>query len=178
MGGQDQNPPGLETRSIDGPINDELPMLLVVTEKVVASHPLPKRGPVVIGRDSKADIQIDDPSVSRRHLELLLGEPVWVRDLGSHNGTHIGRDKLEADAPTELVGAQTIRIGSVILVLTLPSSEQVPTDPKEAERRRVVAALIRTGGNQTEAAQLLAMSRRTLVRRLEELDIPRPRKRD
>ena len=45
------------------------------------------------------------------------------------------------------------------------------------ERTRIVEALSRCGGNQTRAAKLLGVSRRTLVTRLDELDLPRPIKR-
>ncbi len=45
------------------------------------------------------------------------------------------------------------------------------------ERARIVEALGRCGGNQTQAAKLLGVSRRTLVARLAELGLPRPRKR-
>src|SRR5216683_2386679 len=47
----------------------------------------------------------------------------------------------------------------------------------EAERQRIVEALSRCAGNQTEAAQALGISRRTLVKRLAAFNIPRPRKR-
>ncbi|HYV68466.1 MAG TPA: sigma 54-interacting transcriptional regulator, partial [Myxococcales bacterium] len=47
----------------------------------------------------------------------------------------------------------------------------------EAERQRIVEALSRCAGNQTEAAQALGISRRTLVKRLTAFNIPRPRKR-
>lgn len=43
------------------------------------------------------------------------------------------------------------------------------------ERDQIIDALSRCGWNQTEAAQLLQVSRRTLVYRLKELDIPLPR---
>ena len=44
------------------------------------------------------------------------------------------------------------------------------------ERARILDALERCGQNQTRAAELLGMSRRTLVTRLAEYDVPRPRK--
>jgi len=45
------------------------------------------------------------------------------------------------------------------------------------ERGRIAAALEQCGGNQTQAAALLGISRRTLVTRLGQFDMPRPRKR-
>jgi two-component system, NtrC family, response regulator AtoC len=44
------------------------------------------------------------------------------------------------------------------------------------ERRRLIDALQRCGGNQTEAARVLGISRRTLVSRLTAYGLPRPRK--
>ena len=46
----------------------------------------------------------------------------------------------------------------------------------EGERDRILWALERCAGNQTKAARLLGVSRRTLVARLEEYNLPRPRK--
>jgi len=45
------------------------------------------------------------------------------------------------------------------------------------ERQRIVQALEQCGGNQTQAAQVLGMSRRTLVNRVAAMGLPRPRKR-
>jgi DNA-binding NtrC family response regulator len=47
---------------------------------------------------------------------------------------------------------------------------------RDAERNEILDALAQTGGNQTHAAKLLGVSRRTLVSRLRLFDIPRPRK--
>jgi two-component system response regulator AtoC len=49
-------------------------------------------------------------------------------------------------------------------------------DPDD-ERSRVVRALEACGGNQTRAAQMLGVSRRTLINRIEEFNLPRPKKR-
>lgn len=53
----------------------------------------------------------------------------------------------------------------------------VPPSSRRGERHQILEALEKCAGNQTRAADLLGISRRTLVTRLGELDIPRPRKR-
>lgn len=58
-----------------------------------------------------------------------------------------------------------------------PDSRGLRGELAAIERRRIVEALEKCHGNQTAAAELLGMSRRTLVSRLSEYDIPRPRKR-
>jgi len=45
------------------------------------------------------------------------------------------------------------------------------------EKTRIVKALAACHGNQTQAAKLLGISRRTLVTRMEDYALPRPRKR-
>jgi FhaA, N-terminal domain/FHA domain len=52
-------------------------------------HVLDKRRSV-LGRSRDADVQIDDPNVSRRHAEIVQEESVyWLVDLGSTNGTEV-----------------------------------------------------------------------------------------
>jgi two-component system response regulator AtoC len=50
------------------------------------------------------------------------------------------------------------------------------TGVESSERDRIARALEACGGNQTRAAKLLGMSRRTLVNRLDAYGLPRPRK--
>jgi transcriptional regulator with GAF, ATPase, and Fis domain len=56
--------------------------------------------------------------------------------------------------------------------LTMPPHDGTP----ESERSRIVHALEQCAGNQTQAARMLGLSRRTLINRLETFDLPRPRK--
>ena len=45
---------------------------------------------VIIGRSSKADVQIDQESVSRNHAKIMnTGKSIILRDLGSTNGTYV-----------------------------------------------------------------------------------------
>jgi DNA-binding NtrC family response regulator len=52
-----------------------------------------------------------------------------------------------------------------------------PVDKLASERDRIVAALHACAGNQSRAAEMLAIPRRTLVKRLVAYNIPRPQKR-
>jgi two-component system response regulator AtoC len=65
-----------------------------------------------------------------------------------------------------------------ILAEHLPLS--APKSGKKAEpaseRERIINALQEAAGNQHKAAELLGISRRTLINRLEQFNIPRPRK--
>ena len=57
-----------------------------------------------------------------------------------------------------------------------PASPSHSGESDTAKRDRILAALMACGGNNTEAAKLLGVSRRTLGKWLEAYDIPRPRK--
>ncbi len=66
------------------------------------------RPSVVIGRSSKADIQIDQEAVSRNHCKLInTGKSVMLRDLGSTNGTYVN---------DELVDEYVLRDGDFIKI--------------------------------------------------------------
>jgi two-component system, NtrC family, response regulator AtoC len=56
------------------------------------------------------------------------------------------------------------------------SSGDLRSDVEGYERARIEQALEKAGGNQTKAAELLGISRRTLVSRIEAYGMPRPRK--
>ncbi len=79
-------------------------------------HPLRSPG-LVVGRGTEADLRINDPGVSRRHLELEVTiDGVEAVDLGSTNGilvdgTKVGRARLR-DGSTIKIGhtEMTVRI--------------------------------------------------------------------
>jgi two-component system response regulator AtoC len=80
---------------------------------------------------------------------------------------------------------ETARASSPPPVPTAPGDSVSPLDAtkhaleeemKRVERQRIIDAIAKCAGNQTQAAALLGISRRTLVTRLSELDLPRPRK--
>lgn len=71
---------------------------------------------VVIGRDSSADISINDPEVSRNHCRLILDRSYYIQDLGSTNGTFIDGKRLGGE-PQQLVNGQIVQLGSNVTLL-------------------------------------------------------------
>lgn len=70
------------------------------------------RNTTVIGRGTDADVKVEQPSVSRKHCEITLGQTPMIRDLGSTNGTYIGNQQIESAALTE---DTDIRLGNVVI---------------------------------------------------------------
>jgi two-component system response regulator AtoC len=62
------------------------------------------------------------------------------------------------------------------LVPPPPAPTTLRTGVEDYEKARVIEALEQAKGNQTQAAKLLGISRGTLVSRIEQFDLPRPRK--
>jgi len=48
-----------------------------------------------LGRSAKNDLQLDHPTVSGAHCEIILtADGILVRDLGSTNGTYINQEQI------------------------------------------------------------------------------------
>ena len=71
---------------------------------------------------------------------------------------------------------ERLRFARVLLDAATTEDPTTPPVAEHPERRRILEALERCAWNQTEAATLLGVSRRTLVTRLDTYAIPRPRK--
>ncbi len=92
-----------------------------------------------------------------RELKNVINRLVVMSEGGALSVDDLPRDEMERRAKL-MLGAPT------------------PSLDSNDERTRILAALEHSGGNQTEAAKLLGIARRTLIKRLEQYDIPRPRK--
>ena len=95
-----------------------------------------------------------------RELRNVVERAVLLCD-----GPEIGREHL----PVEKMG---------LVVPPLPREAAAPLSPNDDGRQRIVDALDECAGNQSQAAKLLGISRATLIRRLAEFNIRRPRKRE
>jgi two-component system, NtrC family, response regulator AtoC len=98
-----------------------------------------------------------------RELKNVIERAVLLSEGGAIEPTHLPLEKMSADsvAPPKAEASTSTRLAD---------------DMQEFERQRIIEALDKCGGNQTKAAQLLGIARRTLIKRLDLYAIDRPRK--
>lgn len=72
---------------------------------------VPLKGPsMVIGRDPAADVHLDNRALSRRHAQIeKRGAAIWIRDLGSQNGTYVNGEKIDGQRALNM--GDTIELG-------------------------------------------------------------------
>ena len=85
-------------------------------------HSVIVEGKILVGSASDVGVTVQDPAVSRLHAEIAVQEDgVWVRDLGSKNGTFVEGIRISgARVPP---GAK-VRVGSTDLVLESAADRQ------------------------------------------------------
>nr|MCU0299748.1 FHA domain-containing protein [Candidatus Nanopelagicales bacterium] len=90
---------------------------LVVTSGALSGTVIPLgTAPITIGRAPDSTLVVEDEYASARHARLFQHEGQWVaEDLGSTNGTWIGKTRLTA--PTVLQMGQSLRVGQTVLEL-------------------------------------------------------------
>ncbi len=95
------------SRISDRPVGNEACLVVIYGLDLGKKFNL-DRPSLIIGRSSKADIQIDQESVSRNHCKIInTGKTIMLRDLGSTNGTYIN---------DELVDEYVLRDGDFIKI--------------------------------------------------------------
>src|SRR3954454_21845619 len=94
-----------------------MPRRLVVTGGTLQGTTVPLGdGPITIGRADDSTLVLTDDYVSTRHARLMPRGEQWVlEDLGSTNGTYLGRQRV-SEPVTVALGAQ-IRVGKTVLEL-------------------------------------------------------------
>ena len=137
----------------------------------------------VVGSDPGADLIVTDPAVSRRHFSVrLMDDGVRVRDLGSSNGLFVDRVRVvDGYCPVgailafgrcrgEVVGKEDAEDVDARRLerLDLPLKAARALVVASFERRYVRAKVASTGGNLTQAAALMGISRQYLYRLIEQ----------
>lgn len=98
------------------------------------------RLPLLVGRSREAKFRIQQERVSRRHCEFTVDEGVvYVRDLGSTNGTHLEGTPVPSDQTLRVPPGALVRVGSIGFLVDYdhlaetPTVELRPYDPAGAE---------------------------------------------
>jgi diguanylate cyclase (GGDEF)-like protein len=95
------------SRISDRPAGKEACLVVIYGLDLGRKHNV-DRPSITVGRSAKADIQIDQESVSRNHCKLInTGKSIMLRDLGSTNGTYVN---------DELVDEYVLRDGDLIKI--------------------------------------------------------------
>jgi DNA-binding winged helix-turn-helix (wHTH) protein len=103
-----------------------------------------RAGENIVGRTGDGIVEIDAPTISRRHARITIGDSVVLDDLGSKNGTWLDRERLME--PRTLTDGATVRLGSVTLTFRLArpprpteSADEVPAGQRDRENRPLTA---------------------------------------
>jgi two-component system response regulator AtoC len=104
----------------------------------VRTFDLPREGEVTIGRGEASAVRVDDPSVSRQHAILRIGETLEIEDVSGANGVFV-RDKARASVGNEtltmkqlvrrkagLAVGDRILLGTVSFVVRRRPVDEVP----------------------------------------------------
>jgi adenylate cyclase len=97
---------------------DAIPAVLVLAPDVEGERSVPVYDRLVIGRecagvDERQRLLIDDPAISRTHLELRLDldhDQAWLTD-HSTNGTRLNGQRLERSVPVQIKPGDRVRLG-------------------------------------------------------------------
>ena len=122
--------------------------------------PLPEGGTVTVGRAEGVEMQIGDPSISRRHVQFHVGEQLRVEDLRSANGTSVHGRPLNPGEIVEVGPGDMIELGRTMLFVQRMLARARPVqiyahdyfearvddECGRAERGRAGFAVVRTHG--------------------------------
>lgn len=86
------------------------------------------RLPVVVGRSEEAKFRIQQDRVSRKHCEFFATDgEVFVRDLGSTNGTFLDDEQVETSRKRRVSSGAVIRVGSLAFRVEYPAEPGTQT---------------------------------------------------
>ncbi len=116
------------TTQPSGPTPRHRLVLAVTGGPAAGTHfPLPA-GDHAVGRDAACDVAVPDPSMSKRHAAVRVGEAqVLVADAGSSNGTFLNGTRVAA--PISLAPGDRVECGHTTLELRVLPEPAAPAAP-------------------------------------------------
>jgi DNA-binding winged helix-turn-helix (wHTH) protein len=114
---------------VDGVASDERPISPAAwLTNAAVSFPL-YVGENVIGRTSDNPLDVQHPTISRRHACIAIGESITIEDLGSKNGTWLDDERVTARRTLD--DGAVVSFGSVTFTfrVTRPHTSTASADP-------------------------------------------------
>jgi DNA-binding NtrC family response regulator len=163
------------------PLRERRDEILPLAEQFIASASSPLGRSFALSDDARQWLTLHDWPGNVRELRNACERAVLLAP-----GVVIERHHLTTiDDPTSRLPDPANRRSATIPPppgIRAPSAGDMPAQVRatvaELEKQRILEALERCAGNQTRAAEVLGISRRTLINRLDEYGIARPRKRE
>ena len=113
----------------------------------------PSGGTQVLGRGHGCDLLLDEVDASRRHLQLTRkGELLYVRDLGSKNGTFLGAQRLEIGKDSQWRPGEPLRLGQDVLVYENPAADALTELERAADEKMKDGEVVLPPGGPTDEA--------------------------
>jgi DNA-binding NtrC family response regulator len=169
------------------PLRDRVTEIVPLVQSFIASASAHSERAPQISEDALALLEAYSWPGNIRELRNVVERAVLLCSDGVIRPEHLPVEKMQATYPAGRAPAappagagdsdRADQTGQVDL--TEPALDARGLDalyPGDAERDRIIGALELCRGNQTRAAAILGMSRRTLIHRLERYGLPRPRK--
>jgi two-component system, NtrC family, response regulator AtoC len=116
-----------------------------------------------------------------RELKNVMERAPFLSEGGPITESHVPNEQIDLEnglfSPEENEATEVfVPPPPLVPAATSAVREAVFSIDSDEERKRVLSALELCAGNQTRAAKALGVSRRTLINRLERLNLPRPKK--
>ena len=163
------------------PLRDRKDEVLPLAEQFVASAAGPLGKSFMLADEAKQWLQSHDWPGNIRELRNACERAVLLATGAVIELHHL----TTVEDPQRRQPQQRFRSSATIpppMGIVAPTAADMPSQVRatvaELEKQRILEALERCAGNQTRAAEMLGISRRTLINRLDEYGIARPRKRD
>ena len=118
----------------------------VVIEPASKRNTFRVRLPIVVGRSEEAKFRIQQDRVSRKHCEFFGEEgSVFVRDLGSTNGTLLGGELLETHVKTPIAPGAVVQVGSLKFRIEYDAPANAPAANEPADRAEMSDVTVGAG---------------------------------
>lgn len=106
--------------------------LLIACGALSREEALPEEGVLHVGRGAECEIRIEHPTLSRRHLRLVLTpSSISVEDCGSRNGTRVAGRVLEPGEAVLVASGAPFEAGDAVLSVRGGVAEIAPSSDAE-----------------------------------------------